>query len=282
MKTLGILLLGLAAVARAEGTESEMNFVQQVTPAVDSLLDKIDIKLGEQPNYLAQATTTQPSWWRRPDRVALALFSITPGDFTYEVTSGNPFTATPKTRAGMDYWRFMAEYFGGAELSYGKSNQFGDGSGRSAESFDLFLYAGYPNQPSPSIRFRPRFGFFYNEQNLKGLSLANGGGVEPYSWGMRLEVEGEVDIIKKKEFMFSIFASGRFGYGWGRSQVFGFGSESSTNTSWGWQIGIRLNINRFYVAVSYISREDSYKASVLYSRATYAIEGVTFSFGVRF
>ena len=281
MKTLGLLLLGLAAVARAEGTDPEMNFVQQLTPAVDSLLDKIDVKLGERPNYLAQATTTQPSWWRRPDRVALALFSITPGEFTYDVTSLAPSTDTPKTRAGMNYWRFLAEYFGGIEINVGKTDQFGDGSGRSAEVFDLFLYAGYPNQPAPSVRFRPRFGFFYNEQNLKGLSPGNGG-VEPYSWGLRLEVEGEVDIIKKKDFMLSVFASGRFGYGWGRSQVFGFGSESSYNLSWGFQVGIRLNINRFYVAVSWISREDSYKASVLYNRATYALEGVTFSFGIRF
>ena len=281
MKTLGILLLGLAAVARAEGTDSESDFARQVTPAIDSLLDKVDITIGEQPNYLAQATTTQPSWWRRPERVALALFSITPGELTYEVTSANPITSTTKTRAGMDYWRFMAEYFGGVEFSYGKSNQFGDGSGRSVESIDLFLYGGYPTQPSPSVRFRPRFGFFYNEQNLKGLSLRNGG-VEPYSWGLRLEVEGEVDIVKTNEFMLSIFASGRFGYGWGRSQVFGFGSESSTNVSWGYQVGVRFNINRFYVAVSWIAREDGYRASFLYNRATYAVEGVTFSFGTRF
>ena len=86
-------------------------------------------------------------------------------------------------------------------------------------------------------------------------------------------------------FLLSTFISGRIAYGWGDGtvqQLVGRTKENATTFGWGWQFGFRFNINQFYFAVSWISREDEYRASVTFSRAYYTAEGLTFSFGIRF
>jgi len=180
--------------------------------------------------------------------------------------------------ANTEYWRFLSEYFGGLEVNWSNSEANINGVTK-LQSFDFFAYAGYPSEPIPDLRFRPRLGFFYNDYNLK---RAQPGDVEPHALGVRFDVEAEFDLVHATGFLVSVFASGRVGYGWGSADVVGAGKESSTVLGLGWQAGLRMHVEGLYAAVSWIQRVDEYRASGRYSRAEFDFQGITLSFGFRF
>lgn len=149
--------------------------------------------------------------------------------------------------------------------------------GTSADALDLFLLGDAPLWPNNRMRFQSRFGGFYSQVNLKKSDPLD---VEPWIWGFRYELEGEVDIIKRKKFVISAFGNGRYALGWGKAKFAGE-KQSVRSTPHGWGAGMRLHLARFMVSMTWIDRTMKIDDGVGFSSAEYGFEGISLDLGFR-
>jgi len=198
--------------------------------------------------------------------------------------SGSPGRASVKTRGtaadrreteDASYYRFEFAGRTGISIDWIDTERF-DG-GMRAEAFDGWIYGNLPLWPNPRLRFASRFGPYYDRVDLKQALPTD---VEPWNWGFRYELEAEVDVIKGRRLIWTLFASGRAGYGWGDAKV-GGSSESITATSWGYEAGTRLNLGHLMVGASWIDRTSDVDGRSRFADARYRFEGAAVSVGLR-
>ena len=127
------------------------------------------------------------------------------------------------------------------------------------------------------LRFATRPGGYWEKLNLKG---ARNGDLEGWTLGLRIEVEGEVDVIKARRFNLSLFASGRLGGGWGSYKLTGTGSERGTSWGYGWEAGARVQAYRFFGSLSWMDRTTMLDPNNSGS-ADYGFEGGVIAVGLR-
>jgi len=158
---------------------------------------------------------------------------------------------------------------------YGSDEDFTGNT--SLTSFDLFGHSQIPLWPNKRLRFTNRPGLYYNNINLKNTGPTD---VEGWSWGFRYELEAEVDIIKKPTVVGSIFANGRYGFGWGDASVGGL-RESASATDYGWEVGGRVHWGRLFMTVSWVDRTNRLDGTFRFTEARYRFQGATFGIGLR-
>ena len=165
-----------------------------------------------------------------------------PGTLEYR-TRGTGNNAN--TRADGTFWRFTynARYVGVQFSGFDTRSELRGTT--SADSFDGFVYANLPLWPNRRLRFVSRPGAYYNDINLKNAVV---GDVEPRTWGFRYELEGEFDIIKKPRLILSVYAAGRFEWGYGDAKTGTGGEEHVDGYGWGWETGVRLQFRRLFGA----------------------------------
>ena len=166
-----------------------------------------------------------PLWATIDHPVAMGYGGGGLGTLSYK-TSG---TGAPNRKEKVDANLYRAGYVGpaGFTIDWMRTTEDMTG-GTSADAFDIFGFAARPLWPNRRLRFLTRPGGYWEKINLKG---ARNGDLEGWTLGFRFDVEGELDVIKRRRFNLSLFASGRIGGGWGNYKQTGIGS--GRGTSWG-------------------------------------------------
>ena len=149
--------------------------------------------------------------------------------------------------------------------------------GTKAEMLDLFSFYNAPAWPNRRLRFETRPGFYFEKLNLVG---AQQGDAEPWTLGFRVDLEGEVDIIKRNWVNFSLFATGRLQAGWGRTKVSGT-TVASNAWGYGWEAGLRGQIARWTLTASWFDRNTELGGSDLVRGTEYGFEGAMLMVGLR-
>lgn len=240
-------------------------------PPRDKLADS-----RERPEYPEAPPRPIPQYWGAKDHpIGYAFAAGVPGEMTLR-TSGTALNRNETVDASMFRLAAAAGRQAGLELSWWDSDAFT--GGLKYEVFDMFGHGQVPMWPNRRLRFLGRGGLYYNNTNAKNAGPTD---VEGWSWGFRLDVEGEVDVIKGPVTVVSVFANGRFGFGWGDAKTGGL-SESITASDWGWEAGARLHWGQFFLAVSWIERTTEWEGSFRFDEARYGMAGAQLTFGLRF
>ncbi|MHC4957932.1 MAG: hypothetical protein ACYTGN_06110 [Planctomycetota bacterium] len=235
--------------------------------------------LDEMPPYdpndpYPQGPEMRPVWGVWPHPAGILFGAAARGTLTYTTTGVSP--SRDKASADAEYYRIAFE-FGrtGLELNWFESAS-DLGAGTSAEGLDFFWHGHIPLYPNNRMRFVSKPGFYYMNYNLKNSLPSD---VEPWSWGFRYELEGEVDIYKLPTGpIWTVYANGRFGFGWGEARIFD-SRRSGRNRDWGWEAGTRFHFGQFFGALSWIDRTSDFEGSSFDSR--YRFEGLNVSLGLR-
>ena len=195
------------------------------------------------------------------------------GEMTYQ-TSG---TANPRDdTARANIYRFSYRGRGGLDVDlFDTVESFQDGT--SARGIDAFSYMNLPLWPNNRLRLMSRPGGFFYAMNLKGTRP---GDVEPWSLGLRYELEAEVDVIKTQAFLLSLFAAGNIGWGWGNAKTQGT-KVNITMFPFGWEAGLRAHLHRWYFALTWIDQTTEIEDFGLFNRAEYRYQGGTLMLGFR-
>ncbi|MHC4933607.1 MAG: hypothetical protein ACYTGV_15615, partial [Planctomycetota bacterium] len=214
-----------------------------------------------------------PPMWKQGNHPSRLIYgSGSTGSFSYK-TSGS--TANRNERVDAQLYRFGYLGRSGLMIDWLKSEEMTGGT--TAEAFDAFGFGNFPLWPNNRLRFMSRPGLYYNNINLKS-TLPND--VEPWSWGLRYELETEVDVIKQPKFILSLFGSGRIGFGWGDAKMGGV-KQGINATDWGYEAGVRAHWSRGYLALSWIDRTMEVDGGFGFSTAEYRYEGLNLSLGLR-
>jgi hypothetical protein len=214
-----------------------------------------------------------PPMWRGPHPVGGVYGAASDGNFSYK-TNGTGADVRDKTNARL----YRLAYLGRAGFMFDWLKSDGDLAGNlQAEGYDLFGFANLPLWPNDRLRFTSRPGLYYNQINLKNAGPTD---VEPWTFGLRYELEAGVDVIKKPQFVFSLYASGRFAWGTGEAKI-GNSRESVDALLWGWEAGGRVHYRRFFLGLSWIDRRNEVNGIFRFRDADYRYEGVNLSFGLR-
>jgi hypothetical protein len=214
-----------------------------------------------------------PPMWRGPHPVGGVYGAVSDGNVSY-TTSGTGANVRDKTDARL----YRVAYLGRAGFMFDWLQSDGDLAGNAKlEGYDLFGFANLPLWPNDRLRFTARPGLYYNRINLKNAGPAD---VEPWTFGLRYELEAGVDVVKKPQVVFSLYASGRFGWGTGEATV-GTSRESVDAFLWGWEAGARLHYRRFFLGLSWIDRNNEVNGFYRFVEADYRYEGANLSFGLR-
>ena len=210
-------------------------------------------------------------WGQHP--VAMVYGSGSIGDFTYE-TRGTAANRDEKVEAQV----YRLGYIGRTGIMIDWMSESDPMAGdTTAEAIDIFGFGNLPLWANPRLRFQSRPGLFYNKVNLKKAQATD---VEPWSWGFLYELEGEVDVIKRPPFAWTVFGSGRFGLGWGKADI-GPVRESVRSRPRGWEAGTRFHLGGWMLVLSWIDREIRYDDALTFSRAEYGYRGANISIGMR-
>jgi len=214
-----------------------------------------------------------PPMWHGPHPVGGVYGAVSDGNFSYE-TKGTGADVRDKTNARL----YRLAYLGRAGFMFDWLKSDGDLAGNTkAEGYDLFGFANLPLWPNERLRFTSRPGLYFNQINLKNAGPAD---VEPWTFGLRYELEAGVDVIKKPQVVFSLYASGRFAWGTGEAKV-GNSYESVDALLWGWEAGARVHYRRFFLGLSWVDRHNEVNGLYRFRDADYRYEGANLSFGLR-
>jgi hypothetical protein len=214
-----------------------------------------------------------PSMWKaRHHPVTMLYGSGTVGNLSYG-TKGTAASRDDRTDARLHRFGFLD--CGGIMLDFVESD--GLSGGTEAEAFDIFTFGNLPLWPNKRLRFMSRPGAYFNKINLVGTRM---GDVEPWSWGLRYELEAEVDLVKKPKFIVSLYASGRIRYGWGRAKITGV-TEDINALGWGYEAGAPAHLHNWMVALSWIDRTMDVDSSFSARGAEYRFEGASLTIGTR-
>lgn len=149
--------------------------------------------------------------------------------------------------------------------------------GTGAQMIDLFAFWNRPAYPNRRLRFESRPGVYFEKLNL---TKAQPGDAEPWTLGFRFEVEGELDLIKRRVFNWSVFANGRFGGGWGRTKMNGV-TVASTSFGYGWEVGTRAQLARWVISASWFDRTTELGGAERVHGVAYGVEGAMLLVGWR-
>jgi hypothetical protein len=212
--------------------------------------------------------------WRQGNHPTLTIQGgVSYGEFSY-TTQGTSANRRETVQAPL--YRFTARGRGSLDIEYmGRTDSMT--AGTQAEAFQIFGFTDLPLWPNKRLRFQSRPGAFFQKVNL---IKAQTGDVEPWLWGFRYELEGEVDLIKQPRFIVSLYASGRIGYGWGEAKVSGVG-ENARGWDWGWEAGVRAQLSRFFVSLGWLDRNLNVDGSYRFSSAEYRYQGAALMLGAR-
>lgn len=214
-----------------------------------------------------------PPMWRGPHPVGGVYGAVSDGAVSYE-TSGTGGDVRGRTNARLYRLAYLGR--GGFMFDWLKSD--GDLAGNATlQGYDLFGFANLPLWPNERLRFTSRPGLYYNRINLKNAGPTD---VEPWTFGLRYELEAGVDVVKKPQFVFSLYASGRLAWGTGEARI-GPSYESVDAWLWGWEAGARVHYRRFFLGLSWIDRRNEVNGIFRFRDADYRYEGANLSFGLR-
>jgi len=149
--------------------------------------------------------------------------------------------------------------------------------GSQAEGFEAFLYGIVHYRPVYFTRFALKPGIAYDKLNV---TRSGPNDVEPWSIGPRADLEGEIDLYKTDVVAISYFLNGGFGIGWGEARV-GDDREGIVKYGWRAESGVRFNLYRFHVALSYLRRGSDIDQVNLVEDASYGFEGGSLTIGAR-
>ena len=178
----------------------------------------------------------------------------------------------------VDAVTYRAGFVGPASLLFDWTDTTGDmAGGTSAETYDLFFFHNRPLWPNRRLRFESRPGVFYDRLNMRGAGPAD---AKPWAIGFRFELGAEVDVVKLRTFNLSVFGSGRYSYGWGRTTIADTRVDS-TSSGWGWAAGVRAQYARIVADLAWIDRETGLGGDRLVDAVEYGVEGAVLTIGMR-
>lgn len=206
-----------------------------------------------------------PSPWVLGDHPVVAAYgAASPGHVTRDL---------PDRTERAEAWLYRFGVIGPSGLLVDLVSGDDFGNGVQAESIDIFVFGSLPLWPNRRTRLMQRPGAYYGNLNLKGADAASS---EPWSVGLRYDLEAEIDLVKRPRFVVSLFGSGRIGYGWGESRL-----ESINALGWGYEAGVRAQMGRFFGSLGWIDYRTEYEGDRRSSSQEYRFEGLSLVLGLR-